>query len=151
MNLWHVWLILESQATKQPAVAFKSMRKIIQECRALDSTPIEDIYINPKMRDDMLAVLKGQQFVYCNAESRAEVFTILETHFQAGTRKDVGRPGLDLWRIFVFAVVKQCLDLDYDALEWRATTDLVLRQLLGHGKEGVDPAASSGLWRTCSF
>ena len=53
------------------------MRKIIQECRALDSTPIEDIYRDPKMRDDMPAVLKGLQFVYCNAESRAELFNIL--------------------------------------------------------------------------
>ena len=68
------------------------MRKIIQECRALDSMPIEDIYRDPRMCDDMPAVLKGLQFVYCNAESPAEVFTILETHFQAGTRKDVGRP-----------------------------------------------------------
>ena len=127
------------------------MRKIIQECRALDSTPIEDIYINPKKRDALSAVLKGLQFVYCNAESRAELFTILETYFQAGTRKDVGRPGLDLWRIFVFAIVKQCLDLDYDALEWGANTDSLLRQLLGHGKEGFDPAASSGSWTTCSF
>ena len=54
-----------------------------------------------------------------------------------------------LWRIFVFAIVKQCLDLDYDALEYRANHDSLLRQLLGHGKEGFDPAASSGLW-TCA-
>ena len=143
--------MLEFQASKQLTVAFKSMRKIITECRALDSTPIDDIYRDPKMRDDMPAVLKGLQFVYCNAESRAEVFTLLETRFQAGTRKDVGRPGLDLWRIFVFAIVKQCLDLDYDALEYRANHDSLLRKLLGHGKEGFDPAASSGLWTTCSF
>ena len=127
------------------------MRKIIQECRALDSTPIEDIYINPKKRDALPAVLQGLQFVYCNAESRAELFTILETHFQAGTRKDVGRPGLDLWRIIVFAIVKQCLDMDYDSLLYRADDDSLLRKFLGHGHEGFAPAAGSGLWTTCSF
>ena len=52
------------------------MRKIVPECRALDSTPIEEIAIDPRMRDDMSAVLKGLQSVYCKAESRAALFTI---------------------------------------------------------------------------
>jgi hypothetical protein len=114
------------------------MRKIVPECRALDSTPIEEIVIDPKMRDDMSAVLKGLQHVYCDPELRASMFTLLETHFQPGTRKDVGRPGMDLWRLLVFAIVKQCLDLDYDALLYRANNDLLLRELLGHGEAGFD-------------
>ena len=114
------------------------MRKIVPECRALDSTPIEEIAIDPRMRDDMSAVLKGLQCVYCTAESRAALFTILEAHFQPGKRKDVGRPGMDLWRVIVFAIVKQCLDLDYDALLYRANNDLLLRELLGHGDAGFD-------------
>ena len=48
------------------------------------------------MRDDMSAVLKGLKCVYCKAESRAALFTILEAHFQPGTCRDVGRPGMDL-------------------------------------------------------
>ena len=108
------------------------MRKIVPECRALDSTPIEDIAIDPRMRHDMSAVLKGLQCVYCKAGSRAALFTILEAHFQPGTRRDVGRPGMDLWRVIVFAIVKQCLDLDYDALLYRANNHLLLRELLGH-------------------
>ncbi len=114
------------------------MRKIVPECRALDSTPIKEIAIDPRMRDDMSAVLKGLQCVYCKAESRAALFTILEAHFQPGTRKDVGRPGMDLWRVIVFAIVKQCLDLDYDALLYRANNDLLLRELLGHGEAAFD-------------
>ena len=62
----------------------------------------------------------------------------METHFQPGTRKDVGRPGLDLWRIIARAIVKQGLDLDYDALLYRANNDLLLRELLGHGDAGFD-------------
>ena len=114
------------------------MRKIVPECRALDSTPIEEIAIDPRMRDDMSAVLKGLQCVYCKAQSRAALFTILEAHFQPGTRRDVGRPGMDLWRVIVFAIVKQCLDLDYDALLYRANNDLLLRELLGHGEAAFD-------------
>ncbi len=114
------------------------MRKIVPECRALDSTPIKEIAIDPRMRDDMGAVLKGLQCVYCKAESRAALFTILEAHFQPGKRKDVGRPGMDLWRVIVFAIVKQCLDLDYDALLYRANNDLLLRELLGHGDAAFD-------------
>ncbi len=114
------------------------MRKIVPECRALDSTPIGEIAIDPRMRDDMSAVLKGLQCVYCTAESRTALFAILEAHFQPGKRKDVGRPGMDLWRVIVFAIVKQCLDLDYDALLYRANNDLLLRELLGHGDAGFD-------------
>ncbi len=57
------------------------MRKIVSECRALDSTPIQEMVIDPRMRDDRSAVLKGLQRVCCKAESRAALFTILETHF----------------------------------------------------------------------
>ncbi len=45
---------------------------------------------------------------------------------------------MDLWRVIVFAIVKQCLDLDYDALLYRANNDLLLRELLGHGDAGFD-------------
>ena len=114
------------------------MRKIVPECRALDSTPIKEIAIDPRMRHDMSAVLKGLQCVYCKAESRAALFMILEAHFQPGARRDVGRPGMDLWRVIVFAIVKQYLDLDYDALLYRANNDLLLRELLGHGEAAFD-------------
>ena len=119
------------------------MRKIMPECRALDSTPIEDIDIDPKLRDSMSAVVRGLQSLYCNPVTRATLFTILKTHFQPGTRKDVGRPGMDLWRVIVFAIVKQCLNLDFDLLLHLANRDSLLRELLGHGNRGFDPAQYS--------
>ena len=63
------------------------MRKIVPECRAFDSTPIKEIAIDPRMRGDMSAALKGLQCVYGKAESRAALFSILEAHFQPGTRR----------------------------------------------------------------
>ena len=35
------------------------MRKIVPECRALDSTPIKEIAIDPRVRHDMSAVLSS--------------------------------------------------------------------------------------------
>ena len=119
------------------------MRRIMPECRALDSTPIEDIDIDPKLRDSMSAVVRGLQSLYCNPVTRATLFTILKTHFQPGARKDVGRPGMDLWRVIVFAIVKQCLNLDFDLLLHHANRDSLLRKLLGHGNRGFDPAQYS--------
>ena len=45
---------------------------------------------------------------------------------------------MDLWRVIVFAIVKQCLDLDHDDLLYRANNDLLLRELLGHGEATFD-------------
>ena len=44
----------------------------------------------------------------------------------------------DLWRVIVFAIVKQCLDLDYDALLYRSNNHLLPRELLGHGEAAFD-------------
>ena len=38
----------------------------------------------------------------------------------------------------MFAIIKQCLDLDYDALLYRANNHLLLRELLGHGEAAFD-------------
>jgi hypothetical protein len=64
----------------------------------------------------------------------------------------VGRPGLDLWRLLVFAIVKQCLDLDYDALLYRANNDLLLRELLGMARRALMRSSTRGNdWSTtCS-
>ena len=129
------------------------MRKIVPECRALDSTPIQEMVLDPRMRDDRSAVLKGLQCVYCKAESRAALFTILETHFQPGTRRDVGRPGMDLWRVIVFAIVKQCLDLDYDALLYRANKIICCGSCWGMARLGLmrRSTAGSAWWTPCSI
>lgn len=76
---------------KQSTLARIAVHKIVPECRTLNSPPVEEIEIDPKIRDNMSAVLRGLQQVYCSPELRATLFTMLETHFQPGTRKAVGR------------------------------------------------------------
>ena len=72
------------------------MRKTVPERRALDSTPIEEIAIDPRMRDDMSAVLKGLQCVYCKAESRAALFSIAElaSATESRAREGTGAVGI---------------------------------------------------------
>ena len=50
---------------------------------------------------------------------------------------------MDLWRVIVFAIVKQCLNLDVDLLLHLANRDSLLRELSGHGNRGFDPSQYS--------
>ncbi|MCY4674085.1 MAG: ISNCY family transposase, partial [Bacteroidetes bacterium] len=75
-----------------------------------------DIEIDPKDRDDIPAVLMGLQALYVDAETRAKIFEILERHVRPEVSHRHGRPGMDLWRIFVLAVVKMALNCDFDRL-----------------------------------
>jgi hypothetical protein len=74
-NLGDFRVIHAFKVAKQSTFACIAIRKIVPECRALDSTPVEEIMIDPKMRDDLSTVLKGLQRVYCDPELRASLFT----------------------------------------------------------------------------
>jgi len=50
----------------------------------------------------------------------------------ADSRKDTGRPGMELWKVFVLATVKLGLGCDYDRLQELADQHNTLRQMLGH-------------------
>jgi len=99
----------------------------------LGATPIEEIVINAKSRDDIPALLKGLQHLYTNPELRHQVFALLEAQVNPTLRKDTGRPGMELWRILVLAVLKQGLNCDFDRLTHIANYDTLVRKMLGHG------------------
>ena len=61
------------------------------------------------------------------------MFALLEAEVNPGARKDTGRPGMELWRILVLAILKQGLNCDYDRLAELANEHATLRQTLGHG------------------
>lgn len=65
-NLGIIHVIFAFEEAKQSTLTRIAMCKIVPECRALDSTPVEETVIDPKMRDDMSTVLKGLQHVYCD-------------------------------------------------------------------------------------
>ena len=87
------------------------------------------MYLDPHCRDDIPKTLLGLQHLYSTPELHQKVFDLLESELLAnpaepgddgasedcqGINPAIGRPGMDLWKILVFGVVKQGLDCDYD-------------------------------------
>ena len=97
---------------------------------ALGCTPIERVEISLKSRDELPPILAGLQWTFQNAEVSGKVLGILEKRLSHG-KKDTGRPGLNLWEIFVLGVVRLGLDCDYDRLEDLANHHTLIRQILG--------------------
>ena len=93
---------------------------------------IADINIDPRSRDDIPAVLKGLQYIYVNDEIREKVFNTLEKTLDPNVNTKVGRPGMELWKIFVLATLKLGLNCDFDRLQELANAHATLRQMLGH-------------------
>ena len=94
---------------------------------------MEKIWIDPKSRDDIPAVLKGLQHIWSDEELRARLFALLDEHVLPETDREVGRPGMALWRILVLGVLKQGLGCDFDRLHDLANHHETVRAFLGHG------------------
>ena len=109
------------------------MRQTRKSQLALGEARIEDIKLNHKSRDDIPAVLLGLQHLYSHEETRDKLFSLLEEHILPGTNRNVGRPGMELWRILVMGVLKQGLGCDFDRLQELVNEHRTVREFLGHG------------------
>ena len=109
------------------------MRQVMNPQMELGEVRIESIKLDPKSRDDVPAVLRGLQHLYADKETRARLFSLLEAEAMPGVDQTVGRPGMDLWRILVMAILKQGLGIDFDHLHHCVNHDQLMRQFLGHG------------------
>ena len=56
------------------------MREVHRSQFRLGQVPIEKIWLNPKSRDDIPAVLKGLQHIWCDEEFRERLFALLDEH-----------------------------------------------------------------------
>jgi hypothetical protein len=111
------------------------MRKRFEVQYELGATPIEQVPIPVKSRDELPPVLRALQYIYTTPELNGKVFEILEAKVISG-QKQMGRPGMTLWEILVLAVVRLARDVDYDQLHYMATSDNIIRGLLGACKYG---------------
>ena len=107
------------------------MREVQRRQMQFGQVAIGDIWLDPKSRDDIPAVLKGLQYLY--TDKRVELFGLLESHIRPGTDRKVGRPGMELWRILVLGVLKQGLGCDFDRLHDLANNHRTVRAMLAHG------------------
>lgn len=110
------------------------MRTVFDSQLSLDTTQMQDIEIDANSRDDIVMCLYGLQQLFLDDEIRKKLFDVLEREYKPEVRKDRGRPGMDLWRVLVLAILKQSTDSDYDRLAFLANEVSVLREILMHGK-----------------
>ena len=140
LKMWHD----SAGSTTTWPVSAKSSRGFAATGNVIDfrirlgATPIESIELDARSRDDIPALLRGLQLVWTDLDTRRELLSLLEEHFRPGTDRTVGRPGMEIWRILVLAVLKQGLGCDFDRLQELANQHRTVREMLGHGDDAVD-------------
>lgn len=109
------------------------MRTVLPQQLQLGQSDIAAIQFDVRSRDDIPQILQGLQYIYVTPELRESVFSILEGLVPEGTSSERGRPGMDLWKVFVLSTLRVNLNMDYDRLHELANQHRTLRQMLGHG------------------
>ena len=109
------------------------MRTVKDMQLKLGEVDISQVEIDLKSRDDIPQILRGLQHLYANVDIRKKLFQALEKMIPTKTAKNNGRPGMELWKIFVLGVLRLNLNCDYDRLQSLANNYKTIRQMLGHG------------------
>ena len=109
------------------------MRQTYNPQLKFGETPISEINIDLTTRDDIPPLLLGLQYIFINTEIRKQVFSVLEETISHDKNHNDGRPGMDLWKILVFGILRLNLNWDYDRLQEMANNHKTIRQMLGHG------------------
>ena len=101
--------------------------------KEIDQMEMLALQLDEKSRDDIPPLLRGLQHLFLTSELREQVFAILDTMFAPSIDRNNGRPGMDLWSIFVMGVLRVNLNWDYDRLQEMVNNHRAIRHLLGHG------------------
>jgi transposase, IS5 family len=106
------------------------MRKRFEVNPFLNLTPIENVNLPLKSRDELPPILAALQYIFVTPSLNEKIFNLIEKDVVEG-KKRTGRPGMDLWHILVLASVREGLDLDFDKLEDLANHHKLIRAILG--------------------
>lgn len=106
------------------------MRKRFEQQLSIGTIPIGEVKVRIKSRDSVSPFLSALQKIYLTPEYNNRIFCILEDKLVKGKSK-TGRPGMDLWQIFVLAQFRLCLNISYDRLHELANEHYTLRQIMG--------------------
>lgn len=115
------------------------MRNCFQIQYELGVARIEHLKIPTKSRDEMPAILRALQHIFITPELNEKIFALLDKKINSSHKNKSGRPGMTLWEIFVFSVIRLARDADYDQLQYMADTDSLVRAMLGVNKFGASP------------
>jgi hypothetical protein len=110
------------------------MRKRFEQQLSLGQILIEDVQIRLKSRDSIDELMAALQKVFLTPSYNEQIFEILESKISNGKKK-TGRPGMDLWHIFVLAQLRLCINASYDRLCHMANNDKTVRTIMGVEKE----------------
>jgi hypothetical protein len=107
------------------------MRKRFEQQMTLGTIPIGETKITTKKRSGALPGLcAALKEIFITPKWNERVFEILEAKIMAGKQR-TGRPGMDLWQIFVLSQVRLCQNISYDELHDLANHHTLIRQIMG--------------------
>ncbi len=106
------------------------MRNIVKTQTEMFCNSIEEIEIDLNSRDEMPAILRGLQELYCDAPTFSIIMNYLKHLIPSEISIDHGRPGMELWHIFVLATVRLSHNCDFDKLTDLANNHKTLRLFL---------------------
>jgi len=106
------------------------MRKRFEQQLTIGLKPIQETEIPSRSRDSIAAILEALKEIFICPEYNEKIFNILEDEIIKGKKK-TGRPGMDLWQIFVLAQFRLALNINYDILHNLSNHHSLLRQILG--------------------
>ena len=109
------------------------MRQLIFQ-QQLGQTNIADMIISNDSRDDIPNILKGLQFIYSDEILKKKLFDLLKSVLSKNQLK-VGRAGMNMWSIYVMAMLRVNLNWDYDRLQHMVNEHKSIRTMLGHDGE----------------
>ncbi len=107
------------------------MRKRFEQQYVLGQLRIEDTPIPTQKRSGALPGLcAALREIFISPEWNVKIFKILEKKISSG-KKNTGRPGMDLWQIFILAQVRLCMNISYDELYDLSNHHTMIRQIMG--------------------
>jgi transposase, IS5 family len=107
------------------------MRKRFEQQFVIGRLPIEETEIPTQKRSGALPSLCGAlKEIFIAPKWNEKIFEILEKKVSKG-KQNTGRPGMDLWQIFVLAQVRLCQNISYDELHDHANHHTLIRQIMG--------------------
>ncbi len=107
------------------------MRKRFEQQLTIGNTPISEVAITTKKRSVSLPGLcAALKEIFVTPKWNEKVFEILEKQVLSKNNK-TGRPGMDLWHIFVLSQVRLCQNISYDDLHDLANNHTLVRQIMG--------------------
>lgn len=106
------------------------MRQRFEQQLSLGVTPISEVEIRTKSRDEMPPLLIALQTIFVTEGLNEQVFEILEACI-CKDKKATGRQGMDLWHILVLALVRHACNTNWDKLHHYANNDMTMRNIMG--------------------